>query len=490
MKKIFVLILFFILSPVFTEAQVVISEIMYNLEGIDTGFEWIEICNDGEDIDLVNWKLFEAETNHKIFSYPEGNSLVLLGGKCAVIANNPDKFKQSNSHFSGLVFDSAFSLSNSGEKIILRNADLNDVDSVSYNPEMGANGDGNSLQLKNGSWIASFPTIGTSNNSSYDNSNPDLDTEETAISQKISLSQELNLMEENILVDAGKDKKVVVGADTLFKAFAVGKQNVPLKNVRYIWSLGDGSVKEGESVLHTYQYPGDYVVFLNITAGEYSASDRLTVSALPANIVISKVDNIKGFIELFNQSSYELNLSWWHLESDGKKFDFPKDTIILPNKKLMISSKVTNLSLNDLNKIFLLYPNGEIVDKYIENRIIQNISADSSQQKNSSVTKSPKAVNQNLVASEQTSIKDETKNINNNLEKENLINVEEEQNQMAFVGGVDKKNKNSFNKWLFLLIAIMIISIGGAVFSKKSDKKSEDNTEDGELKAEDFKIIE
>lgn len=488
MIKRFVFLLFFILSPVFTEAQVVISEIMYNLEGTDTGFEWIEICNDGEDIDLANWKLFEAKTNHKISSYPEDRSLVLSNGKCAVIADNPDKFKQSNPNFSGLVFDSTFSLSNSGEEIILRDADLNDIDSVSYNPEMGANGDGNSLQLKNGSWIASSPTIGISNNSSYESSIQSSDNEETTNSQKISLSQELNLMKENILVDAGSDKKVVVGADTLFKAFAVGKQNVPLKNVRYIWSLGDGSVKEGESVLHTYQYPGDYVVFLNITAGEYSASDRLIVSALPANIIISKVDNIKGFIELFNQSDYELNLSWWHLESNGKRFDFPKDTIILPNKKLTISSKITNLFFNDLNKIFLLYPNGEIVDKYIENRIIQNISTDNYHQKNISVTKSPQTVNQNLVASEQTNIKDETKNIDSNLEKENLIEVEQ-QNQMAFVANTKREDKELFNKWIGLLIAIMIISIGGALFSKKSDKKSEDNTEE-ELKAEDFKIIE
>ncbi|MDD2935478.1 MAG: lamin tail domain-containing protein [Candidatus Pacebacteria bacterium] len=480
------LIAIFLLSPVFAEAQVVISEIMYNLEGTDTGFEWIEICNDGEDTDLANWKLFEAETNHKISSYPKEGSLVLLGGKCAVIADNPDKFKQSNSNFSGVIFDSAFSLSNSGEEIILRDADLNDVDNVSYNPGMGANGDGNSLQLKNGSWIVSSPTIGTSNNSSYESSTQSSDNEETTNSQKISVSQELNLMEENILVDAGKDKKVVVGADTLFKAFAVGKQNVPLKNVRYIWSLGDGSVKEGESVLHTYQYPGDYVVFLNITAGEYSASDRLVVSALPANIIISKVDNIKGFIELFNQSSYELNLSWWHLESDGKRFDFPKDTIILPNKKLIISSKITNLSLNDLNKIFLLYPNGEIVDKYIENRIIQNISVNNSQQKNTGVTKSPKAVSQNLVASEKTDIKDETKNINNNLEKENLIGEKEKQNQMAFVGDTNR----DFNKWIFLLISIMVLSSVGAIFSKKHDKGNEENTEEGELKAEDFKIIE
>ena len=95
-----------------------------------------------------------------------------------------------------------------------------------------------------------------------------------------------------------------------------------------------------------------------------------------------------------------------------------------------------------------------------------------------------------LLIDKDLNIKDETKNINNNLEKENLINVEEEQNQMAFVGGVDKKNKNSFNKWLFLLIAIMVLSSVGAIFSKKPNKKSEDNTEDGELKAEDFKIIE
>ena len=307
MKKIFVLTLFFILSPVFAEAQVFISEIMYNLEGTDTGFEWIEICNpDSENVDLSNWKLFENQTNHKISAFPEGENTILSSNSCGVIADDPNKFKQNNSGFNGLLLDSAFSLSNSGETLILRNSDLEDIYNVSYTPEIGANGDGNSLQLSNDDWIASSPSVGLTNDS---HSSPV--SVEKPVSQNLSVAQEESLMKQNIIVDFGKDRKVIAGADVLFKAVAVGLEKEPLKNARYVWSMGDGSKKEGESVLYTYKYPGQYVVFLTVTSGIYSATDRIIVEAMPADVIISQVNFADGFLELYNRSNYELDLSWW-----------------------------------------------------------------------------------------------------------------------------------------------------------------------------------
>ena len=48
-------------------AEVVINEIMYDLEGTDTGREWIEIYNNSNSsVDLSSYKLFEADTNHEL----------------------------------------------------------------------------------------------------------------------------------------------------------------------------------------------------------------------------------------------------------------------------------------------------------------------------------------------------------------------------------------------------------------------------------------
>ena len=82
----------FILSANVACANVVINEIMYDLEGTDTGREWIEIYNNtNTSVDLSTYKLFEANTNHALVVY-EGNANISAGGY-AIISSDPVKFK-------------------------------------------------------------------------------------------------------------------------------------------------------------------------------------------------------------------------------------------------------------------------------------------------------------------------------------------------------------------------------------------------------------
>src|SRR4051812_46838445 len=99
----------FILTPCFAFAQVVITEIMYDLPtGSDSGREWIEIYNAGsESVKLTGWKLFENSTNHKISAVSGGDAL--LPSSYTVIADNAEKFKADWPQFSGQLFDSTFS---------------------------------------------------------------------------------------------------------------------------------------------------------------------------------------------------------------------------------------------------------------------------------------------------------------------------------------------------------------------------------------------
>lgn len=143
------LALFLLLVPSHTFAQVVISEIMYDLaEGSDSGREWIEVFNaSGRLVDFSTWRVFEADTNHKVIEVRGGG--VLESGTYAVVADKPEKFLTDNPNFNGQLFDSAFSLKNTGENIILRNADLINKDVISYLPDMGGAGDGKTLQRVN-----------------------------------------------------------------------------------------------------------------------------------------------------------------------------------------------------------------------------------------------------------------------------------------------------------------------------------------------------
>lgn len=145
--------------PQLLSAQVIISEIMYDVSGSDSGREWVEIYNEGADADITAWKLLEGTTNHGLTAV---GAQTLSSGSYAVIADNPTKFKTDWPSYSGLLFDSAFSLNNTGETLMLRccGKELADKDSATYASSMGAQGDGSSLSRSGGSFVPTDPSPG------------------------------------------------------------------------------------------------------------------------------------------------------------------------------------------------------------------------------------------------------------------------------------------------------------------------------------------
>ncbi|MBU1557864.1 lamin tail domain-containing protein [Patescibacteria group bacterium] len=476
----------FLFFPLVLNAEIIITEIMYNPEGSDTGKEWLEIYNKGEAVDLTGWKLFEAETNHKINPAEEGKNLNFPANSYAIIVDNFEKFKENYSSFSGLVFDSAYSLSNTGETLIIRDNDLNDIDSVNYSVDSGADGDGNSLQLINNSWVSANPTIGETNNFS-ETQEPPVSSSETSEVDNANNSTTDFPIEPQIFADAGKDRKIIVGADTMFNAKGFGIEREPLQNARYSWSFGDGGLKEGQNILYTYKYPSKYVVVLNVSSGEHTANDRIIVEALPADIIISEVNSEEGFIELYNRSKYELNLSWWRIRSEGQYFSLPKDTIILPDNKIRVSSQITKLNYLNKNQIYLLYPNGEVVNKYSE--VEQFISSSSSLRAEGELrTESSEPYIQGKINS-----KPETLNTKQTQNEQNLnfdkreTEGSEFKDQLAFAGGIKQEERGLFNKWFFYLLGVVLLSVVGVLFTKGLELKTDENLD--KLKPEDFKII-
>jgi hypothetical protein len=135
---------------------------MYDLKGgSDDGREWIEVYNAGsEAVDLSNYKFFEADTNHKLTLVQGDKNLAAQG--YAIIVSDPTKFKTDWPNNFSTIFDSTFSLSNTGESLALTDGD-SVVDEYFYHSSVGGAGDGKSLQKINGSWLAASPTPGTEN---------------------------------------------------------------------------------------------------------------------------------------------------------------------------------------------------------------------------------------------------------------------------------------------------------------------------------------
>ena len=143
-------------------ASVIINEIMYNPSGADADHEWVEVYNNDENINLEDWRFFEANTPHRL-SLVHGDDMIISEDEYVIIADNAETFLQDYENYEGTVLDSTFSLSNAGEYIALKDPDGNIVDEVDYNSSLGANENGMSLCEINNSWEECIPTLGEEN---------------------------------------------------------------------------------------------------------------------------------------------------------------------------------------------------------------------------------------------------------------------------------------------------------------------------------------
>ncbi len=144
--------------PAPVSAGVVISEIMYDLPGADEGREWIEIENSSDvSVNLTGWRFVEAGVNHKLI--PVGSPLI-PPRSFAIIARDSAAFRADWPAFQGVLFESSFSLSNSGEMIALRDASSTPAASSAYSSTDGAGGDGNSLNADGARWKKLMPSPG------------------------------------------------------------------------------------------------------------------------------------------------------------------------------------------------------------------------------------------------------------------------------------------------------------------------------------------
>ncbi|PIP87420.1 hypothetical protein COW81_00325 [Candidatus Campbellbacteria bacterium CG22_combo_CG10-13_8_21_14_all_36_13] len=480
-SPILALVMFFGLS-VSVNAQIVITEVMYDLEvGSDSGREWVEVCNTASvDVNISGWKFFENNTNHGLNMVSGSENI--SSGEFAVFADNPEKFLIDWPGFSGNLFDSAFSLSNTGETIEIRNADLVTEDIFVYTNELGASGDGNSLHKSDASIMASSANPGSGtckvvnyggNESSGGNEDPPSDdVEQNTATASSSYSVPVA---PNIKVDAGRDMVGIVGADISFVANTIGLKGKPIDAERYLWSFGDGARGEGKKITHAFNYPGNYIVYLDVASGKYSTSDKLNVNIVPADIFVSKIGTgPDGFVEITNDTKYEISLSRWMISDGNKIFTIPENTFIKSKNSIKFASSITGLNISIPESVLLMYSNGLIVKNNSQNLI-------------------DSVVNQNIVDSNVGAQNEEivkTKQENMALQSEN-ISVKSEYTDTEIVdadddfGVLEKDQAASARssridlKWIMSLFSLIVVGSVAVVFLRK-DLDSSDQKKDGD----------
>src|SRR6266404_8939389 len=166
------IILFFIGLVLFSHshlahANLSVNEIMYDLDGTD--IDWVEVYNSGgPDVDLSTIKILisNSTSNHAINNF-SGSSVLHSGDYGVIVASSSISNYTSKWGNFGNIFTSSFTLPNDTGQIQINAGDKTQpISSVTYSSSQGASGDGNSLQLLNGSWVGAAPTPSAANSSS------------------------------------------------------------------------------------------------------------------------------------------------------------------------------------------------------------------------------------------------------------------------------------------------------------------------------------
>lgn len=162
-----------------------------------------------------------------------------------------------------------------------------------------------------------------------------------------------------VLADAGRERKTLINTPVNF--FAELSGGASLKNKDYKWSFGDGSSDSGIKTSHVYMFPGEYNVVLNIDSEDGDvAIARTKVVVLDPKISFSYGEaNGRSYIEVKNQSSDEVNIGNWTMES-GRYSLFVADDTIVQGKG---SVKIPFPNVSNKDSIAFSYPNG---DSYAE----------------------------------------------------------------------------------------------------------------------------
>ncbi len=388
----------------------------------------------------------------------------LSPGGYAIIAENPATFANEFSSYGGLVFDSSFSLNNSGENLSLKDQNSVEYSSFVYDPTLGGAGNGKTLQRSGSNWQEGDPTPG----SALSISSPDTNTSDTTTNtENISPTDTSGggttsswPIEPRVFVDAGSDRVVVVGATIRFNGKAYGLKKEPLENARFHWNFGDGVIHEGATVDHVFRYPGEYIVVLDVSSGYFSGTDRLRVIAEPSPLSITKISLGGAYVtSIHNASGRDIDLSGWIISIPTKQWTIPQNTFIAGGKDLRFGGEITGLILTEGMKLLLSYPNGM------------------------RATEEGQKVAPPTPIKNQTGITTVSKQ--NSSATNNVLSRSVAETQVAYPSAASSENSGLI--WFLGVIGLAVLSIAGLFYARRLSRDGESETD---VLAEEFEIEE
>jgi hypothetical protein len=303
---IFLALAAFLFAPKIVFGQIIIIEIMYDLSGTDDKHEWVELYNNGDSpVDLTGYKFNDGDTatNHALNVPPENDSrgsMILNAGDYALLAGNAATLAADLPAYDGTIIDTVLSLSNTGTTLKLLDKDGLEISTVSYNKDLGAAGNGRTLEWDGAALKESALDGGT----------------------------------------PGQINSILNPAGATPSAAPRGEP------------YGTAPLTSPAATTTATPLPGAIA-----QAFDYS-KDILINEFLPA-----PSDGEKEWLELFNAGSAVVNLTGWQIDDADNSTSpqiIPENTTIYANGFLVISFNKSALN-NDGDKVRLLWPDDQVV---------------------------------------------------------------------------------------------------------------------------------
>lgn len=349
-------------TPTFVSAQVLITEIMYAPEGADADREWIEVCNSGgSSINLSNWKFFENDTNHGL-NLVSGTE-TLSPSSCAVIADDSTGFLGDYGGFSETLFDSAFSLKNTGETLVLKDDTGEEIDRVTYSDADGAKDDGLSLHRDGAGWSPGTPTpglgsdVGNAGSGQGESSGNSQNTTNTTLYSYKSVTIE---PPQDVFIRIPTELVAFVYSYTKFRIESHDATGGAVEGGKVTWAFGDGGEAHGREVSHQFLLPGEYIVTVSLEHGSLFDVQQIRVVVVPLSASLHVAED-GSWVAIENESEHQLDVSNWRITSSGQYFRIPDMTIVPALGEARFATEITKLTtLKALQQATLVYPDGKV----------------------------------------------------------------------------------------------------------------------------------
>lgn len=148
----------------------------------------------------------------------------------------------------------------------------------------------------------------------------------------------------------------LAGAGGYFSGRAFGTVGEPVANARYIWNFGDGTTVEGQKVLHTYTYPGTYILILTVASGYSTGRATRTIVVSPAQVELVTENDYSLLVQ--NNSTQTLDIGFWQLVCPTSSFLIPEQTTIVAGGGVRFAPGVTGVACG--TQAELMYPSGTV----------------------------------------------------------------------------------------------------------------------------------